>query len=146
VEVLISLKNCLILRLVVLSDLTVAKRKADPEGITLKDFYLMLRYYYAIYSFEFLHNLTKYYPFSEIFQDKLFHYRYKVARDLDGKIWLKFKIVFTYIADDDYSFYIFYPPKCIKIEKLQEFLEKENAYASESFQGIVKVVIPKQRD
>lgn len=79
-----------------------------------------------------------------MFREQLFHYRYSPARNLDGKIWLKFKIELTYISDNDYFFYIFYPPKSIKLKTLQEFLEDENAFASEVEYGIIVVKVPKE--
>jgi hypothetical protein len=116
--------------------------KYDIKWFVLKYFYI--RNKYLLFSFDIKHNLTKYYPFSEMFRDQLFHYRYSPARNLDGKIWLKFKIDFTYISDDDYFFYIFYPPKSIELKKLQKFLENENAFASEVEYGIILVKVPKE--
>ncbi len=115
----------------------VVKKKPDIDYLMLFGLFIFM------YVTKLITLITKYYPFSLFFQDRMFHYQYKIADQISGKIRLKFSVI-PELLDQDYHFlYLFYNQKGLTIPKLEKELKNDNVYISLTDKNLIKIAIPR---
>ena len=115
----------------------VEEKKPETDYIFLTKLFLVLTFTKSA-TF-----LTKYYPFSLLFQNKIFHYQYIKANRYIKDIRVKLNIYPLNIDLDNHFFYLFYKYNELKLKKFENEYNNDNIFISKTENNLIKVAIPR---
>lgn len=112
------------------------------KGLTVKETFHLLELLCIKKFFDLLTYLTKYFPFSLISENQIFHYKNKGFSEI--KELFEFIVTPEYLEKDEYFFRIYFNKRDIDRKEVERRVKGKDVFVSETEDNLIKISIPRK--